>query len=90
MKKLGLPVTVVGDNDVLDDDGEPLKVPHDKDPSVIFVKYPSLYKSNAPYPTPVVKIEISVLSMAEPFEERRISSLIEQEFENEDVDSDFA
>lgn len=90
MKKLGLPVTVVGDNDVLDDNGEPLKVPHDKDPSVIFVKYPSLYKSHAPYATPVVKIEISVLSMAEPFEERRISSLIEQEFENEDVDSDFA
>lgn len=83
-------MTVVGDNDVSDDNGEPLKVPHDKDPSVIFVKYPSLYKSHAPYATPVVKIEISVLSMAEPFEERRISSLIEQEFENEDVDSDFA
>lgn len=72
LKNLGLPVTVIGDNDVLDENGEPLKVPHDKDPSVIFVKYPSLYQSNAAYATPTVKIEISVLSMAEPFEMRRI------------------
>lgn len=85
---MGLPVTVIGDNDVLDENGEPLKVPHDKDPSVIFVKYPSLYQSNAAYATPTVKIEISVLSMAEPFEMRRISSLVEQAFDGEDVDSD--
>lgn len=80
--------TSIGDNDVLDENGEPLKVPHDKDPSVIFVKYPSLYQSNAAYATPTVKIEISVLSMAEPFEMRRISSLVEQAFDGEDVDSD--
>ena len=49
LKRLGLPVTVIGDNDVLGENGEPLKVPHDKDPSVIFVKYPSLYQSNAAY-----------------------------------------
>lgn len=67
---------------------ERCKVPHDKDPSVIFIKYPSLYKSDAAYATPTVKIEISVLSMAEPFEKRRISSLVEQSFSNEDVDSD--
>ena len=88
LKRLGLPVTVIGDNDVLGENGEPLKVPHDKDPSVIFVKYPSLYQSNAAYATPTVKIEISVLSMAEPFEMRRISSLVEQAFDGEDVDSD--
>lgn len=88
LKRMGLPVTVIGDNDVLDENGEPLKVPHDKDPSVIFVKYPSLYQSNAAYATPTVKIEISVLSMAEPFEMRRISSLVEQAFGGEDVDSD--
>lgn len=88
LKRLGLPVTVIGDNDVLDENGEPLKVPHDKDPSVIFVKYPSLYQSNAAYATPTVKIEISVLSMEEPFEMRRISSLVEQAFDGEDVDSD--
>lgn len=87
-KASNLPVMVIGDNDVLDEKGERCKVPHDKDPSVIFIKYPSLYKSDAAYATPTVKIEISVLSMAEPFEKRRISSLVEQSFSNEDVDSD--
>ena len=87
-KASNLPVMVIGDNDVLDEKGERCKVPHDKDPSVIFIKYPSLYKSDAAYATPTVKIEISVLSMAEAFEMRRISSLVEQSFSNEDVDSD--
>lgn len=89
LKKQGLQVTVIGDNDTIGESGEPCKVPHDKDPSVIFVKYNSLYKSNAAYATPTVKIEISVLSMTEPFEMRRISSLVEQIFNGEDVDSDF-
>ena len=88
LKRLGLPVTVIGDNDVLGENGEPLKVPHDKDPSVIFVKYPSLYQSNAAYATPTVKIEISVLSMAEPFEMRRISSLVEQAFDGKHIYED--
>lgn len=35
-----------------------------------------------------MKIEISVLSMAEPYEMKRISSLVEQVYKNEDVDSD--
>lgn len=88
-KDLKLPVTVIGDNEVLDANGKPCKVPHDKDPSVIFIQYPSLYGSYAAYATPTVKIEISVLSMAEPFEMRRISSLVEQIFMDEKVDSDF-
>ena len=37
---------------------------------------------------PTVKIEISVLSMAEPYEMKRISSLVEQIYKDEDVDSD--
>ena len=89
LRKIGLPVTVIGDNEVLDENGEPCMIPHDKDPSVIFIKYPSLYQSNTVYATPTVKLEISVLSMAEPFEMRRISSLMEQEFNGENVDSDF-
>lgn len=89
LKNIGLPVTVIGDNEVLDENGKPCMIPHDKDPSVIFIKYPSLYQSNTAYATPTVKLEISVLSMAEPFEMRRISSLMEQEFNGEDVDSDF-
>ena len=35
-----------------------------------------------------MKIEISVLSMAEPYEMKRISSLIEQVYKDENVDSD--
>ena len=52
---------------MLDKNGELKKVAHDKDPSVIFVQYPSLYNSEAPYAVPTIKIEISVLSMAEPY-----------------------
>lgn len=89
LKDLGLYVSVVGDNGLPDEKDELRKVPHDKDPSVIFVEYPSLYNSRASYAAPVVKIEISVLSMVEPFELRRMSSLIEQAFRAENVDSDF-
>ena len=89
LKEMGLDVTVLGDNEVLNEKGEPRQVPHDKDPSVLYVHYPSIYDSNDPYAAPIVKIEISVLSMAEPYEMRRISSLVEQVFKGEDVDSDF-
>ncbi|MDO4510718.1 MAG: nucleotidyl transferase AbiEii/AbiGii toxin family protein [Bacteroidales bacterium] len=88
-QRLELPVSVVTDNEALDENGECCKVPHDKDPSVIFINFPSLYSNNSTYATPTVKIEISVLSMNEPFEKRRISSLVEQIFEGKDVDSDF-
>ena len=89
LKALGLDVTVLGDNEVLDENGEPRKIPHDKDPSILYIQYSSLYNSQASYAVPTIKIEISVLSMSEPFEMRRISSLVEQVFDGEDVDSDF-
>ena len=85
---MGLEVTVLTDNDITNENGEPRKVPHDKDPSVLYVQYPSLYDSQAAYAIPTVKVEISVLSMSEPYEMRRISSLIEQTYKDEDVDSD--
>lgn len=88
MNELGLDVTVLGENEVLDESGNPRKVPHDKDPSVLYVQYPSLYDPMTSYAIPTIKIEVSVLSMAEPFEMRRISSLVERVFEGEDVDSD--
>ncbi len=88
LKVLGLNVTLLGDNEVLDENGEPRKVPHDKDPSVLYVQYPSLYNSQVSYVVPTIKIEISVLSMSEPFEMRCISSLVKQVFDGEDVDSD--
>ena len=56
-----------------------------KEPSVIFVQYPSLYNSDAPYAIPIEKIGISVLSMAKPYEIKCISSLVEQVYK--DVDS---
>ena len=86
--EMGLEVTVLTDNDITNEKGELRNVPHDKDPSVLYVQYPSLYDSQAAYAIPTVKVEISVLSMSEPYEMRRISSLIEQAFKDEDVDSD--
>ena len=85
-------VVVFGENEQKDEDGSPVKIDHDKDPSVIFVQYPSLYGGAESYASPVVKIEISVLSMSEPFEIKRISSLINQTFAAEEitVDEDFA
>ena len=83
-----LEITVLTDNDISNENGEPRKVPHDKAPSVLYVQYPSLYDIQAAYAIPTVKVEISVLSMSEPYEMRRISSLIEQTFKDEDVDSD--
>lgn len=89
MKDLGLDVTIHGDNEVLDENGEPRKIPHDKDPSVLYIQYSSLYNSQVSYAMPIIKIEISVLSMSEPFEMRRVSSLVEQFYDGENVDSDF-
>ena len=86
--EMGLATTVLTDNDIVNENGEPSKVPHDKDPSVLYVQYPSLYDSQAPYAIPTVKVEISVLSMSEPHEKRRISSLIEQTYKDEGVDAD--
>ena len=85
---LGLDVKVFAENEMPDENGEPRMVPHDKDPSVIYVQYPSIYNSNATYAKPTIMIEISVLSMDEPYEMMRISSLVEQVYNGEDVDSD--
>jgi len=81
---LGIDAIVKAENEVTSN------VPHDKDPSVIFVQYPSIYNSQATYAIPTIKVEVSVLSMNEPYEMRRISSLIEQHFPGEDIDSDIA
>lgn len=90
LAEMGLEVTVLTDNDITDENGAHRKVPHDKDPSVLYVQYPSLYDSQEAYAKPTVKVEISVLSMSEPHEMKRISSLVEQKYRNEgeDVDSD--
>lgn len=84
--------TVVAENEITDESGNSVRIDHDKDPSVIYVQYPSLYSSATSYAVPVVKIEISVLSMAEPFEMKQIPSLISQIFgaEGINVDDDYS
>ena len=58
-------------------DGSPID--HDSDPVIIEIHYPVKVDSDA-YVRPVVKIEISGLSMKEPFEVKRISSLVGNAF----------
>ena len=62
-------------------------VDHDSDPTVLLVYYPSLFNSEHSYVSPVVKIEISCLSMKEPFEIKHITSLISDEFKEDDGDT---
>lgn len=88
LAEMGLDVEVLTQAEEMARKGETRQVPHDKDPSVIYVHYPSLYNATTAYAQPTVKVEISVLSMQEPYEMRRISSLVEQVFTGEDVDSD--
>lgn len=59
----------------------------DRDPVVINVEYRSILEDTNEYISPKVKIEISCLSMDEPFEERRITSLIYDEYNDADDDT---
>lgn len=59
-------------------------IDHDTDPTVINVYYKSIFKNSHTYVKPVVKIEISCLSMREPFEVKRIASLISESFADYD------
>lgn len=67
-------------------DGTP--VDHDSDPVVIEVEYPSTINTDY-YLRPVVKIEISCLSMKEPYEIKHITSLLGERFSEID-DETFA
>ncbi len=58
-------------------DGSPID--HDSDPVIIEIHYPVKVNSDA-YVRPVIKIEISCLSMKEPYEVKRISSLVGESF----------
>ena len=71
-----------------DKNGEWRLIDSDKDPSVILLHYPSILEDSINYIPPRVKIEISCLSMDEPTEIRRISSLIGDGFDDEDADAE--
>lgn len=61
-----------------------IEISSDCDPTVIHVNYTSVIANAIAYIPPRVKIEISCLSMAEPSEEREISSLIFDHYPSED------
>lgn len=69
-----------------------VSIDSDKDPTVIQVVYQSIVtaESGFDYILPIVKVEISCLSMSEPFAPRPISSLIYDKFPNEDDESLFS
>lgn len=65
--------------------GVPVPIDSDKDPSVLYVKYHSLIAGFQPdYIFPVVKIEVSCLSLKEPFAPRPITSLFHETFSDID------
>lgn len=57
-----------------------MSIATDRDPAVINMEYESIMQTGNPYITPMVKIEISCLSMDEPFESRSITSLVFDKF----------
>ena len=72
--------------EIVDEAGNPIS--SDADPTVIYVNYPSVSSDNSPYVPSRVKIEISCLSMDEPFEPRSISSIISAHFPDDDGESE--
>lgn len=55
-------------------------IDHDSDPTVIFVDYESIFPAYDGDIQPRVKIEISCLSMDEPFEINEISTMLHEQF----------
>lgn len=71
--------------EVDDESGNPIS--SDADPTVIYVNYSSVSSDVSPYVLPRVKVEISCLSMDEPFEMRTINSIISSYFPEDDQES---
>lgn len=65
----------------------PAPIDHDSDPTVIYVNYKSIFPTSLRLIDSRVKIEISCLSMSEPFEEKVISSLIHDKFPDDDSEA---
>jgi hypothetical protein len=57
-----------------------IPISHDSDPTVVYVDYNSIFQSPNVDITPHIKIEISCLSMDEPYEIRQISSMLNEQF----------
>ena len=63
------------------------KVSTDSDPTEIIIEYPSVIGTASDYVRPAVKVEISCLSMKEPFEVKEITTLISDAFPRADRDT---
>lgn len=70
---------------IVDKDGNFIST--DADPAVLYLDYESVSEGSSSYMPARVKIEISCLSMKEPFEMRSINSLIQDKFSEEDGDA---
>lgn len=60
-------------------------IDHDSDPTVLNVHYKSILSPTDKYVRPVVKIEISCLSLKEPYQPKAIRSIISEHFPDEDT-----
>ena len=67
---------------IVDDEG--IAISTDADPAVLYVDYESISDHSSPYMPARVKVEISSLSMKEPFEMHEISSMIRGMFLEDD------
>lgn len=85
MKSLGLYGYEI-EPEIIDNAGTPIS--SDADPTVIYVNYKSVSSDSSSYVPPRVKIEISCLSMDEPFEMRTISSIISIYFSDDDDETE--
>ncbi len=70
-------------------EGEEVKIATDEDPTIINVCYESILRTTNEYIQPKVKIEISCLSMDDPYEFKEITSLVYDSYKDEDADSKF-
>lgn len=69
-------------------DGVIVPIDSDKDPAVLHVKYNTTIEGFQPdYILPVVKVEVSCLSLKEPFEPRPIVSLLHETFADLDEET---
>lgn len=82
LKSLG--VTGYGIENVVTVGNPPKPIDHDSDPTILYVNYESVLPTSVRRIDARVKIEISCLSMSEPFEEKTITSLIYDKFPEED------
>ena len=86
LKSMGVKGFKVRNHTHVESDKGLVPIDHDSDPTVIFVEYDSIFPSYDGDIQPRVKIEISCLSMEEPFEVKEISTMLNEHSRD---DSDF-